>query len=116
MKNNRRQFISTAVLASLSVPLLGMKENVLQDEKGSLATIKPVALKSGDTVAISSPAGAVWDDPQIEKFISILETFGFKVKLGETLKQKYGYFAGTDEFRASEINNFFLDKEVKAIF
>lgn len=116
MKNNRRQFISTAALASLSIPLLGMKENVLQQDKLSLPLIKPPALKPGDTIAISSPAGAVWDDAQIEKFVSILENSGFQVKRGQTLKEKYGYFAGTDEFRASEINKFFLDKNVNAIF
>ena len=116
MKNNRRQFISTTALASLSIPLLGMKQNVLQDDKLSLPLIKPSALKTGDTIAICSPAGAVWDDAQIEKFVSILENSGFQVKRGQTLKEKYGYFAGTDEFRASEINKFFLDKNVNAIF
>lgn len=116
MKNNRRQFITTTALASLAIPLLGMKDNSSQNEKVNSEVLKPAALKQGDTIAISSPAGAVWDDSQIEKFISILQNLGFKVKLGETLKQKYGYFSGTDEFRASEINNFFLDKEVKAIF
>lgn len=78
--------------------------------------IRPAALKAGDTIAISSPAGAVWDEALVQKFILILQGCGFKVKMGETLKQKYGYFAGTDEFRASELNNFFLDPEVKAIF
>ena len=33
MKSNRRQFISTAAMASLSIPLLGMKEAILQDDK-----------------------------------------------------------------------------------
>ncbi len=116
MKNNRRQFISTAALASLSIPLLGMKENVLQDDKLSLALIKPPALKVGDTIAISSPAGAVWDDAQVEKFVSVLQNSGFQVKRGQTLKEKFGYFAGTDEMRAKEINDFFADKYVNAIF
>ena len=116
MKNNRRQFITTTALASLSIPFLGMKEKTVQDDKSSLMTLKPAALNVGDLVAISSPAGAVWDDAQIDKFVSILETLGFKVKKGKTLKEKYGYFAGTDELRAKEINDFFSDKEVKAIF
>ncbi|MBA3971709.1 MAG: LD-carboxypeptidase [Bacteroidetes bacterium] len=114
MKLNRRHFLTTAALASL-YPLVGAEAQVSSDE-AFISTIKPPALKVGDTVAISSPAGAIWDVAQIEKFSSILQSLGFKVKLGETLKQQYGYFAGTDELRASEINNFFLDKEVKAIF
>ncbi|HLC83512.1 MAG TPA: LD-carboxypeptidase [Bacteroidia bacterium] len=93
-----------------------MKENIVQDDKLYLPLIKPPSLKTGDTIAISSPAGAVWDDAQVEKFVSILENSGFQVKRGQTLKERYGYFAGTDEFRASEISNFFLDKNVNAIF
>lgn len=116
MENNRRQFITTTALASLSIPLLGMKKNVWEEDKLRLPLIKPPALKTGDTIAISAPAGAVWDDAQIEKFVSIMENSGFQVKRGQTLKEKYGYFAGTDEFRASEINKFFLDKSVNAIF
>ena len=116
MKNNRRQFIATSALASLSIPLMGMKENILQDDTLSLPVLKPAALKAGDTIAISSPAGAVWDDSQVEKFVSIIENSGFQVKRGQTLKEKYGYFAGTDELRAKEINDFFSDKHVKAVF
>ncbi len=116
MKNNRRQFITSTALASLSIPLLGMKENVLHDNKLSLPLIKPPALKTGDTIAISSPAGAIWDNSQLEKFVSILENSGFQVKLGQTLKEKYGYFAGSDDLRAKEINDFFSDKYVNAIF
>lgn len=116
MKQNRRQFIITSAFASLSVSLFGKRPEKLQnDDKPVPDQLKPPALKPGDTIAISSPAGAIWDDPQVEKFISIIQELGFKVKTGETLKQKYGYFAGTDEFRAGEINNFFLDDEVKGI-
>ena len=41
------------------------------EKKTDLTNLKPSALKSGDTIAITSPAGAVWDDAQIEKFVSI---------------------------------------------
>jgi len=78
--------------------------------------IKPKALKPGDTVAIISPAGAVWEENQIEIFASILKTFGFHVVLGKTLKEKSGYFAGTDEFRAKELNELFADKTISGIF
>lgn len=78
--------------------------------------VKPPALKAGDTVAITSPAGAVWDNAQVEKFAGIVRSLGFKVKLGQTLTEKFGYLAGTDELRAREVNALFADKEVKAIF
>jgi muramoyltetrapeptide carboxypeptidase len=116
MEFNRRNFITTAGLASLSIPLLGAESKKENETKTDLITLKPAALKPGDTIAITSPAGAVWDDTQVEKFVSILQNLGFKVKLGQTLKEKNGYFAGKDEFRAKELNNFFLDKEVDGIF
>jgi muramoyltetrapeptide carboxypeptidase len=113
MKQSRRQFITTAGLASLS---LSLSAKGITGDKDLPSVIKPPSLKAGDTIAVSSPAGAVWDDAQVEKFTGILQSIGFKVKPGETLKQKYGYFAGTDEFRAGELNRFILDKEVQAIF
>ena len=79
-------------------------------------TLKPRALKPGDTIAVTSPAGAVWDDKQVDLFVSILQHLGFKVKTGRTLKQKYGYFSGTDEQRAAELNGFFNDDTVSGIF
>ena len=113
MEQNRRKFLATAGLASLS---LGVPARNISGEKPVPAIIKPHSLKPGDTIAISSPAGAVWDEAQIDKFTSILSSLGLKVKQGETLRQKFGYFAGTDEFRAGEFNRFILDKEVSAIF
>jgi muramoyltetrapeptide carboxypeptidase len=116
MKFNRRNFISTAGLASLSIPLLGAEIKKENQKKNNAVTVKPAALKPGDTIAITSPAGAVWDDTQIEKFVLILQNFGFKIKLGLTLKEKNGYFSGSDEFRAKELSDFFLDKEISGIF
>lgn len=111
----RRNFIKQSALlfgATLLNPANIFSSNLIFDKND----LKPKALKSGDTVAISSPAGAVWDDKQIEIFSNILKSFGFKVVLGKTLYEKFGYFAGKDEFRANEINDFFADKTIKAIF
>jgi muramoyltetrapeptide carboxypeptidase len=113
--NSRRHFIkSTGLLAaaSLFTPTEVLSQNLIS-EKGK---IKPPALKAGDTVAITSPAGAVWDDTQVETFTTILKSFGFKVIHGKTLTEKFGYFAGTDELRANELNELFANKNVKGIF
>ena len=113
---NRRQFLKTTGTILLGAPLIS-KYAIVETEKNYLHDVlKPSALKPGDTIAISSPAGAVWDDVQIEKFSDIIQSLGFKIKLGQTLKEKFGYFAGSDELRAKEINNFFADKNVQAIF
>jgi muramoyltetrapeptide carboxypeptidase len=113
--NSRRHFIkSTGLLAAAS--LLNPNEILSQNTISDRGKIKPPALKAGDTVAITSPAGAVWDDTQIETFSAILKSFGFNVIHGKTLTEKFGYLAGTDELRANEINELFENKTVKGIF
>jgi len=114
--NSRRQFLRATGLiatASLLTPQQVLATLVTTKEKSK---IKPAALKAGDTIAITSPAGAVWDTAQVETFSTILKGFGFKIVLGKTLTEKFGYFAGTDELRANELNTFFADKTIKGIF
>lgn len=113
--NSRRHFIkSTGLLAAAS--LLNPTEIISQNIISEKGKIKPPAIKAGDTVAITSPAGAIWDDKQVETFTTILKSFGFKVIHGKTLTEKFGYFAGTDELRANELNELFANKNVKGIF
>ena len=113
--NSRRHFLRTSGLLAASAILLPSAVKA-QNFEADLPKVKPPALKPGDVVAITSPAGAVWDDKQVEAFGSILTGFGFKVVYGQTFKEKFGYFAGTDELRAKELNDFFADKKVKGIF
>lgn len=114
---SRRNFLKASGIltaGSLLSPLEPLSSVAKND--GYNLKIKPAALKPGDTVAITSPAGAVWDVTQIETFSAILMGMGFKVIQGKTLKEKFGYFAGTDEFRAKELNDLFADKSIKGIF
>ncbi|HXC04976.1 MAG TPA: LD-carboxypeptidase [Bacteroidia bacterium] len=114
MKQARRHFLQTATTALLAVPLISFR--AVEQQRRPLPALKPRALKKGDTIAITSPAGAIWDNRQTDLFVSILQNLGFKVKKGQTLSEHFGYFAGTDELRANELNAFFADPEVNAIF
>lgn len=114
--NSRRTFLRSAgIIAATSICLPGQALQRIS-VSGSKSVIKPNALKAGDTIAITSPAGAVWDQAQVETFRNILKGFGFNVILGKTLSEKYGYLAGTDELRAKEINTLFADTNIKGIF
>lgn len=113
--SDRRNFILKAGALACSGLVFG--GNSLANLKlPEVKKIKPKALKPGDIVAITSPAGAVWDENQVEVFSGILKSFGYTVVLGKTLKEKHGYFAGTDTIRAKELNDLFADKKVKGIF
>lgn len=82
-------------------------------------TIKPPRLRRGDTIGVIAPASAPTDFLTIDNGIKYLEGLGCRVKLGEHAKrpeQLRGYLAGTDEQRASDINDMFADPQVNAIF
>lgn len=113
--DNRRHFLKAAGFMA-AAGLLSPTNAWATAFPPQIPKLKPAALKSGDTIAITSPAGAVWDAVQVETFSTILKGFGFKVVLGKTLSEKYGYFAGTDELRANELNALFGDKNIKGIF
>ncbi len=72
-------------------------------------------LKFGDTLGLIAPSGVVRTEGAIARAVAETERMGFKVKLGESAGQKYGYLSGTDEVRARDINGMFGDNEVDAI-
>lgn len=80
--------------------------------------IKPKRLQKGDTIGIvssSAPlAGLV--PHRVEKGIKMLKRFGFQIKIGKYALKITRYTAGRPEERAEDINNFFKDKNIKAIF
>jgi muramoyltetrapeptide carboxypeptidase len=74
----------------------------------------PPYLVKGDTVAITCPAKKLPRD--INDAVKLLESWGLKVLLGETVNASWNQFAGTDELRANDMQQFLNDPEVKAIF
>lgn len=79
---------------------------------------KPKLLKKGDAIGIISPsaplAGLV--PHRVERGVENLKKMGFIVKLGANALKIDGYNAGSAEERAKDINDFFADKDIKAIF
>ncbi len=73
-------------------------------------------LTPGATLGFIAPSGAVRTADAIERAVKETERMGFRVKLGESCGKACGYLSGTDEVRARDVNNMFLDDEVDAIF
>lgn len=116
MNIDRRDFIKLSGISALSLSLSSfsmisypMNTNTKKD------TIRPKALQAGDTVGLISPAGAIYEELPYQLATEALEAMGLKVKHSPFLKARYGHLAGTDEERASEINQFFADKSISAI-
>jgi muramoyltetrapeptide carboxypeptidase len=74
----------------------------------------PPYLKKGDTVAITCPAKKL--PHEITDAVSLLESWGLKVLLGETVHASYHQFAGDDNLRTQDFQRFLDDDSVKAIF
>ena len=78
--------------------------------------MKPRSIKRGDVIGIVAPASAPSSQEKIHKGAEYLERLGYRVKLGSNVRAVRGYLAGSDEQRATDLNEMFRDKKVKAIF
>lgn len=115
---NRRDFVrigtiaGAALTAPLSLPATAIKEKPAPLPK----LIKPPRLQPGDTVGIVLPATAEFETHELEIGVEQLRALGFEPRLGANAAAKHGYFAGTDEQRAADINAMFADPKVKGMF
>lgn len=77
--------------------------------------LRPPRLRKGATIGFVAPSSPQRDDERLRSGIRYFESLGYGVKLGENLWKRYGYLAGTDEERASDLNAMIRDPEVKMI-
>ena len=76
---------------------------------------KPPALLVGDTIAFCAPSGFL-DSVRMSLAKTRLEEKGFYIVHEDSIYRRWGYLAGTDAQRASELMSYFKDKSVRAIF
>src|ERR1039458_3477251 len=76
---------------------------------------KPDRLNYGDTIGIVAPASAPPDPKNIDRSVAALERLGFKAKLAPNVRKRWGFLAGSDRDRASDLMKMFTDHQVKAI-
>lgn len=107
---NRSQFLKLSSIGAVSLPAIVNDGIPVNDE-----LIKPKKLRQGDTIALSAPAGIVHDAREFTRMRNVLESMGFNVVFGEFVRERYGYFAGTDYQRALDLMRFFTDDTIDAI-
>jgi muramoyltetrapeptide carboxypeptidase len=101
---NRRDFIQNIAVS----PALGLR---LDDNK----ILKPKRLKAGDTIGLVCPAAPAYSKETVEVVAESMQALGFKVKYSKNIWKRYGYLAGNDAERASDINEMFADPTVQGI-
>ena len=111
MNISRRQIIQM-----LGVALIASRSSMANASGlDSKSVLKPPRLKAGDTVGLINPAGATFHPDDVIIAQETLAALGLRMKAGEHLLDRYGYLAGSDKARASDINEMFADREVTAI-
>ena len=106
---NRKHFLSSIMTAGAAFPALA--GNLFEDEKFNHI---PTYLRAGDIIGITCPAGFITAD-EIQSSVQQMESWGFQVKLGETVGKKDFSFGGTDEQRAADFQQMLDDPHIKAI-
>jgi muramoyltetrapeptide carboxypeptidase len=70
-------------------------------------------LKKGDKIAITCPAKKL-PNP-MDDAVRLLQSWGLEVVLGQTTNASYHQFAGDDDLRAQDLQQFIDDDSIKAI-
>ncbi len=100
--------VATTAVATFTQPLqLGQAANS--------TLLKPARLKPGSVVGIVSPASATFVREELDIVVDVVRALKLVPRLAPHLLNRYGYLAGTDKQRASDINQLFADPEVAAI-
>ncbi|MCX2491988.1 LD-carboxypeptidase [Pedobacter sp. PF22-3] len=107
---NRKHFLSSFIAAATMLPAF----ETLAIESESLAFKIPPYLKPGDTIGISSPAGYITLE-QIQSSVVQMESWGFNIKIGETIGKRDFTYGGTDEERLADFQRMLNDPGIKAI-
>lgn len=109
----RKSFIAStaAALAALSISKVQASNNSGgEDPTGKI----PPFLKPGDVIGITSPAGYISRE-EIIPAATLMQQWGFKIRVGSTIGQRNHTFGGTDEQRLNDFQQMLDDPQIKAI-
>lgn len=80
-----------------------------------IPTLRPRALRPGDTIGIIAPAGPICEPRSLDQGIHTLQRLGFQVHCEDRVLETRGYLAGEDSQRAEELLRYFADPHIQAI-
>ncbi|MES1250214.1 MAG: LD-carboxypeptidase, partial [Chitinophaga rupis] len=115
---NRKHFLSSIFAAGAALPSLGSTASGhpsgARPATKRSSPIFPAWLVAGDTIGITCPAGNI-TLKEIQPAVQQIESWGFKVKIGDTVGKKDFTFGGTDEERLADLQQMMDDPSLKAI-
>ena len=117
---NRKNFLSSllAVAAAGQIPgPASAAANVVHTKSAGpapLPLIIPPYLRPGDCIGITCPAGDI-TAKEIEPAVQLIQSWGFRIKVGNTVGKKDFIFGGSDAERAADLQEMLRDPELGAI-
>ena len=123
---NRKNFLSSLLAIGAAGPVLAAGNRTTHREQkpsryarpyggdAALPLLVPPYLRPGDTIGITCPAGDI-TAKDIEPAVQQIESWGYRIKLGDTVGKKDFIFGGTDEERAADFQQMLRDPELSAI-
>jgi muramoyltetrapeptide carboxypeptidase len=111
----RKDFLSAtgALVAGSVIPLAGFSRDTVKNDEEAVFK-KPAYLRPGDTIGITSPAGTIKPE-EILPATAVMESWGYKVSVGNTIGKSDFTFGGTDEERTADLQKMLDDPKIKAI-
>lgn len=109
----RKHFLKALIPAGI-VLQNPLSRSINEEEETANPLIIPPYLKQGDTIGITSPAGYT-TLKDIQPAIDQIQSWGFKIKVGDTIGKRDFTFGGTDEERRADFQQMINDNAVKAI-
>lgn len=85
------------------------------EDQPSRPIAKPSALRAGDTVGVVSLAAAV-EKQALERGLELIHSIGFHARVSRHVLDRNDILAGSDRQRAEELQAFFADPDIRAIF
>jgi muramoyltetrapeptide carboxypeptidase len=118
---NRKNFLSSVLTLGAAGPVLAAAKTSQPPYIAHSATpaspfplIIPPYLKAGDTIGITCPAGNI-TLKEIQPAVSLIESWGFHIKVGDTVGKKDFIFGGSDGERLSDFQKMLNDPGISAI-
>jgi muramoyltetrapeptide carboxypeptidase len=107
---NRKNFLSSLLAISAASPALGTPARAYTPP----SLLIPPYLRNGDTIGITCPAGDI-TAKEIQPAVQLIQSWGFRVRIGETVGKKDFIFGGTDAERAADFQQMINDPSLSAI-
>jgi muramoyltetrapeptide carboxypeptidase len=77
-------------------------------------TLHPNVLRAGDAVALVSPAGPLAES-RVQAAVQELTSWGLRARVYPHALDTHSFYAGTDEHRATDLNDALADPEIRAV-